>query len=333
MLPAKQSSRSLTKTPTMKSPFGVPRKGVSVADKTKKKAVEKRVNKPLLILAVIVFVLTLLAIGYNYYRNSKKEPSIKTTPMVIEPEPIEPAYKTDNFADSAIILQTSKELLLTDLKEFTKKEKVSDPNKFLDGQFIRPLQNETEYIAGIEVLKVFNSEDSSLNGFLADPVIIFITQEPTNAKAREAVISPALSTEEVLKEETKVAEGEIAAEEVKEVISDETVNKLSLMLELKEGSDPSAVIERLIEIETIFPGTLQSLMLFEDVTLVNEKIIFNEAAIVGRENLVHAVRYFNFESGDLTKSLEWGLLEYKNKSYIFFTTSKASTDSLIKALY
>lgn len=104
------------------------------------------------------------------------------------------------------------------------------------------------------------------------------------------------------------------------------------MLEIKKESNPGDVIERLTEIETTFPGTLKSLMIEEEPNLVNEKIIFGQATPEKRE-LIHALRYFNFTEGNTTQAIEWGSLLYKNRSYIFFTTSKKSTESLIKALY
>ncbi len=325
VLPIKQTPHELAKNNLNKSPFGVPKKGITIVSKEKiakqkkaKQEEEKKVNKPLLIFAVIIFILTLTAIGYNYYRNTKVDSPIKTPPMVIKEEPTEPAYTTDNFADAAVILQTSKELLLTDLKKFIKKEKELDPNKFSNGVFIRPLQNEAEYITGEEVLKIFNSQDFAINSFLDKPVVIFATEEEVDI-------------EEILGTIDKNQKAKTATLTEPAIVKKKVI-KLSLLLELKKDSRPGDVIERMTEIETTFPGTLKSLMIEESVSLVNEKIVFSQATQEKRD-LVHVSRYFNFKSGNITQSIEWGSLLYKNKSYIFFTTSKASTESLLKGLF
>lgn len=319
--PTKQSSDSVSKSSAAKSPFGVPAQGIKVKNKVKvkkKTTSQQKFNRPLLILAIAVFILSLAAGGYSYYRKSIQPPPIEisTPPIIAEKKPVTPEYLSDNFADSAVVLQTSQTTLISDLKEYIKKEKEINPNKFIGGQFVRPLQNKTEYITGEEVLKIFGSHDATINGFLDKPVAIFITEEQVEVLKQQEVVENALPTT------TPAAPEKIIKNAV----------KLSLVLEIKKESNPGDVVERLTEVETILPGTLKNLMIEEDITIPSDKIIFNQA-IPQKEGLVHVVRYFNFQVDDITKSIEWGSLLYKSNSYIFFTTSKSSTESLIKALY
>lgn len=311
-----KKKKSAVQPPT-KSPFGVPTKGIDVKKKIeleKETSSQKKFNKPLLILAIVVFVLSLATGGYSYYRKSIQlaPVEISTQPMTTKENSTVPEYKSDNFADSAIVLQTSKETLISDLKEYIKKEKTVDSNKFIDGQFIRPLQNETEYITGKEILQIFKSQDATLNGFLDKPAVIFVTEEKVEA----------LKNQEINKDILPVVDSSVSEKAI----------RLSLVLEIKEGNNQEDVVERLTEIETIFPGTLKNLMIEEDITIPSDKIVFQQASSQ-KEGLVNVVRYFNFTVDDITRSIEWGSLLYKNKSYIFFTTSKAATESLIKALY
>ncbi len=300
------------------SPFNVPSPkkpnsgGEDLPDKDKgESTVVKDYNKPLLILAVIVFVLTIVAVGTNYYRNKKQEPAFSIPQMLTTVGLNNPDYKTDNLADKGIVLKTSKELLLSDLKAFIKKEKAINPAKFIGGQFIRPLQKGTEYITAAEILQIFGSNDPAITKFLDEPVLLFITEEvvdvevPSNNSDQNELTSPEIKTSSVM--------------------------KVALVLEIKNSINPGDAIERLTEIETTFPGTLKSLMLEEDIKIANEKIVFNQAS-PERKDLVHAVRYYNFKYGNVTRSIEWGSLLYKKNSYIFFSTSKEATNSLIKAL-
>ncbi len=309
-----------TKRQETTSPFGVPKKGISVAGVNKIangndkniSTTTRNFNKPLLLLAIIVFILTIVAVGANYYRNSQKEPSPATPSMVTENNLEDIAYTKDNFAGTGIVLKTSKELLLSDLKAFVKKEQAINPAKFIGGQFIRPLQKETEYITGEEILSIFGSKDPAINSFLDKPAMLFVTEESIEVEDPATTPSSGIKTNPT--------------------ITTKNVIKVALILELKKDTEPGDVIERLTEIETTFPGTLKGLMIEEDIKIANEKIVFNQAS-PEKKDFVHTIRYYNFKYGNVTRSIEWGSLLYKNKSYIFFSTSKEATNSLIKALY
>ncbi|MEA1926038.1 MAG: hypothetical protein U9M90_02200 [Patescibacteria group bacterium] len=261
-----------------------------------------RLNKPLLIIAVILLFLT-GGSGYFYYKYVLKNKPFEEIPFISD---INISDKLDNLSserqksekqiailNEANSQQFSKNKMPASIKTYILSIKKT-PEKAVElrnGFFVRPCDENNNRMTAVDILNSLNIELQEVHPYLDDDVFFFIIHNK------------------------------------KKTLDDPIIVKINLLLKIKNDSMEDEIAKIIESVETVLPTEFQVLYFDEKKPIVPRSIVFK--SVPSKSEIVSRIHYFNYVAGDTTKSIEWSILTVNNSKYLTITTSKHATDSMI----
>ena len=273
------------------------------------------INIPLLIIAIIVFLLTIAA-GIYYYKTVVSADQIQE-PITIEPidenltDPIsQPEGTTEQTPENENIIETSEQITITshsfssttfvqDIKDYID-ELLADSANFASlsrGFLVQPLTTDQKPFTPATLLKALDMSIPTANSFFRDEAwIFFVLESPTDNASNKLItkISIALQVDPISK----------------------TTNK--------------NIVSEITALETQLPDKLATLFISESVPTQSNTSGFTPSLLQYPE--LQSARYYNYKSGNTKQSVDWGLLKNNDENYLYFGTSLFSTQKMIEAL-
>jgi hypothetical protein len=264
-----------------------------------------RINKPLLIIAVVLIALT-LGSGYYYFKYAIKGESIEEIPFITDSpisnplDEIIPDKQDDKqqvspspILQSADSQQFNKDDMIASLKTYISDTKANPRQNvgLRNGFFLKPLDQNNNQIESVALLESMDIDLQEIHPYLDQESFLFVLR---NRKK--------ISTEPI-------------------------VAKVNLLIKLKADVSQDQVIETIKSIEPVLPTELQVLFLDEEKPPVPQNIIFK--SVFTKSKVAPQIRYFNFDEKITTKSIEWGIFTVNGNTYLSLSTSKHATDTMM----
>ncbi len=261
-----------------------------------------RLNKPLLIIAVILLFLT-GGSGYFYYKHVLKKKPVENIPFISDiniSDKLDDLFSEKQGYEKQIAIleeansqQFSRNKMSASIKTYILSIKKT-PKKAVElrnGFFIRPCDENNNRMTAIDIFNSLNIELPEVYPYLDDDAFFFIIHNK------------------------------------KKALNDPITIKINLLLKIKNDSMEDEIAEIIKSVEPVLPTEFQTLYLDEKKPIVPRSIVFK--SVPCKSGIVSQIHYFNYVAGDTTKSIEWSILTANNSKYLAITTSKHATDSMI----
>lgn len=266
-----------------------------------------KINKPLLFVAILIFIITAAAGAYYYFFviNVPGEEWIPITiptssqedTTILDPTPEAPTTSRINVLKNASLRSLNESTLTDDLRKLISALK-SAPSKSAtleQGMFVRPVKNNGQKIKALSLLSSLEINNEEIKSVVAEDVWLFL-----------------------VKEERNTLSGELS------------IVKVNLVMGLDAQLDAEEVIKTISSVEQQLPRQFLGLFVEEEKPSLPQKISFEPSFTDSQ--VAPQTRYFNYAPGNTHQSIDWGVAVYLEKNYLIVSTSKNSTEKLIESL-
>ncbi|MEA2007109.1 MAG: hypothetical protein U9O20_03050 [Patescibacteria group bacterium] len=283
--------------------------------KTKTQHKKTSFNKTLVSIAFLVFLVT-LATGTYYYFFVIKTPGEEWTPIEIpeinislpnektETSPddnnnnthISPILKS-NILKKASLRSINPETFDEDLKKLilTLKSSPAQSETLKKGMFVKLAKANGQPIETQVLLGLLGINNQQLLDLSKDEIWLFLVKQQQNT----------------LSEETSVI-------------------NINLVVSLSNKQERADLEGSVMLIEQALPSQCLGLFVDEEKPVTPEKISFQSSSTDSK--IIPQTRFFNYEPGSSTKSIDWSIARYIDKNYLVISTSKNSTDRLLEIM-